>query len=172
MARFVVMGVSGCGKTAIGMAFAEAIGARFFDGDDLHPAENVAKMSAGEPLDDDDRRPWLARVAETLRTEKEPVVIGCSALKRRYRDWISQEAAAPVTFLYLSGSRAVITRRMAARTDHFMPLSLLDSQFATLEPPGPDEDAVTVDIDQTRDCIVAALLAATNKDRIWVNVLR
>jgi gluconokinase len=165
MSRYVVMGVSGCGKTEIGSAFAQEIGARFIDGDDLHPAENVAKMARGDALDDNDRRPWLAHVARKLRTIEGPVVIGCSALKRRYRDWIREGVGAPVTFLHLSGSRDVIAQRMAARTDHFMPLSLLDSQFAALEPPGADEDAVTVDIDQEPDRIVAALLAATKEDR-------
>lgn len=166
MPRYVVMGVSGCGKTSIGMVFAQSIGASFIDGDDLHPPKNVAKMARGDALDDNDRRPWLADVARKLRTAEGQVVIGCSALKRRYRDWIREGAAAPVTFLYLSGSRDLIARRMAERKDHFMPLSLLDSQFAALEPPGADEDAVTVDIGQAPDCIVAALLAATKKDRI------
>ena len=161
MTRYVVMGVSGCGKTSVGTAFAAAIGARFFDGDDLHPPENVAKMSRGEPLNDDDRRPWLLRIAETLKAAEGSIVIGCSALKRRYRDWIRTGAEAPVTFLHLAGSRDVIARRMAERKDHFMPLSLLDSQFAALEPPGEDEKAVTVDIDQTPERIVAELLAAT-----------
>ena len=163
--RYVVMGVSGCGKTAIGMAFARSIGASFIDGDDLHPAENIAKMGRGYALDDNDRRPWLLDVARELRSADEPVVIGCSALKRRYRDWIRKGAAAPVKFLHLSGTRDVIALRMMARDSHFMPLSLLDSQFAALEPPGPDEDSVTVDIDQAPDGIVAALLAATKEDR-------
>ena len=165
MSRYVVMGVSGCGKTSIGSAFAQKIGARFIDGDDLHPAENVAKMARGDALDDNDRRPWLSDIASELRVAKEPVVIGCSALKRQYRDWIREGVGAPVTFLHLSGSRDVIARRMAERKDHFMPLSLLDSQFAALEPPGPDENAITVDIDQQPDLIVAALLAATKEER-------
>ena len=165
MSRYVVMGVSGCGKTSIGSAFAQKIGARFIDGDDLHPAANVAKMARGDALDDDDRRPWLSDIARELRTAKEPVAIGCSALKRRYRDWIREGVGARATFLHLSGSRDVLARRMAERKDHFMPLSLLDSQFAALEPPGPDESAITVDIDQQPDLIVAALLAATKEER-------
>jgi len=166
MPRYVVMGVSGCGKSSIGMVFAQSIGASFIDGDDLHPPKNIAKMACGDALDDNDRRPWLADVARKLRTIEGPVVISCSALKRRYRDWIREGAAAPVTFLFLSGSRDLIARRMAERKDHFMPLSLLDSQFAALEPPGADEDAITVDIGQAPDRVVAALLAATKKDRI------
>jgi gluconokinase len=165
MVRYVVMGVSGCGKTSIGTAFAAAIDAKFLDGDDLHPPENVAKMSRGEPLTDDDRRPWLKRVAEALKTAEGPVVIGCSALKRRYRDWIRADAQTPVTFLHLAGTRQVIAQRMAVRKGHFMPVTLLDSQFAALEPLGPDENAVTVNIDQDPASIVAALLAGLNIDK-------
>ncbi len=159
--HFVVMGVAGCGKTSIGGAFAAAIGADFIDGDSLHPPANLAKMSRGEALDDEDRRPWLAEVAATLHKAETPTVIGCSALKRRYRDWIRAGAGQAVVFLHLTGSREVIAARMAAREGHFMPLTLLDSQFAALEPPAPDEDAVTVDVDQAPDRIVAALLRAT-----------
>ena len=153
--NYVVMGVSGCGKSTVGAAFAAAIGGRFIDGDDLHRPENVAKMSTGVPLTDADRWPWLTLVGATLTGD---VVVGCSALKRAYRDRI-RAVAGPVRFLHLAGSKAVIAARMAARPGHFMPLGLLDSQFAALEPPGPDEDAVTVDIDQSLDAIVAALLA-------------
>lgn len=153
--NYVVMGVSGCGKSTVGAAFAAATGGQFIDGDDLHPAENVAKMASGQPLTDDDRAPWLDRVAQALTGH---VVIGCSALKRAYRDRI-RAGAGPVRFLHLSGTRDVIAARMAVRPGHFMPLGLLDSQFATLEPPGPDEDAITVDIDQPFDAVVAALLA-------------
>ncbi|MEO0912861.1 MAG: gluconokinase [Pseudomonadota bacterium] len=160
MARYVVMGVSGCGKTAIGTAFAAEIGGHFIDGDDLHPPENVAKMARGAPLTDADREPWLRRVAEALKEAEPPIVIGCSALRRIYRDWIRAGAGGPVTFLHLAGTREVIAERMGAREGHFMPLSLLDSQFATLEPPGPDEAAITVDIDQTPEAIVAALVSA------------
>jgi gluconokinase len=152
--NWVVMGVSGCGKTTVGWAFARAVGARFVDGDDLHPAGNVAKMSAGVPLTDADRWPWLDRVGQELTGG---VVIGCSALKRVYRDRI-RAVVGPVRFLHLAGSHEVIAVRMAART-HFMPLGLLDSQFAALEPLGADEDGVTVDIDQPFEAVVAALVA-------------
>ena len=153
--NYVVMGVSGCGKTTVGAAFAAAIGGRFVDGDDLHPPENVAKMSEGVPLADADRWPWLDRVGRELTGN---VIIGCSALKRAYRDRI-RAVAGPVKFLHLAGSRDVIAARMAARPGHFMPLGLLDSQFAALEPLVHDEDGVTVDIDQPLDATIAELLA-------------
>ncbi len=162
-ARYVVMGVSGSGKSSVGAAFAAAIGARFIDGDDLHPAANVTKMARGEPLDDDDRRPWLALIADALRGSDDPIVIACSALRRRYRDWIREGAGAPVTFLHLAGPRAVIAGRMQTRQGHFMPPALLDSQFATLEPPDADEHAVTVDIDQPLERVVSDLVAKTRK---------
>jgi gluconokinase len=159
MDRFVIMGVSGCGKSSIGAALATAIGGKFIDGDDLHPEANVAKMASGRPLNDDDRAPWLMRVGQALRGGQDGrIIIGCSALKRRYRDTIRSEAGQPVMFLYLSGSRQVLATRMAARTGHFMPPSLLDSQLAALEPPTPDEVSVTVDIDQSPKAIVDALL--------------
>ena len=158
MERFVVMGVSGCGKPSIGAALAIAIGGQFFDGDDLHPEANIAKMASGLPLNDDDRAPWLVRVGQALRGQNGRIVIGCSALKRRYRDTIRSEAGQPVVFLFLSGSQQVLATRMAARAGHFMPPSLLDSQLAALEPPMPDEISVTVDIDQPPNAIVAALL--------------
>ena len=157
--NYVVMGVSGCGKSTVGVAFAAAIGGLFVDGDDLHPPENVAKMSAGVPLTDADRAPWLDRVGATLTGN---VVVGCSALKRAYRDRIRAQvgdAAGPVRFLLLAGSRDVIAARMAARPGHFMPLGLLDSQFAALEPLAKDEDGVTVNIDQPIDAVIADLLA-------------
>lgn len=156
--RFVIMGVSGCGKSSIGAAFATAIGGKFVDGDDLHPEANVAKMASGQPLNDEDRAPWLVKVGQTLGAGAGPVVIGCSALKRRYRDVIRAEAGQPVMFLHLAGTRDVLLARMAQRKGHFMPPSLLDSQFAALEPPGLDEAATTVNIDQTPQAIVAQLL--------------
>lgn len=142
--RVVVMGVSGCGKSSVGEAMGVLLGIPYIDGDDLHPAENVAKMAAGVALTDADRWPWLDRVAAVL-AERAPVIVGCSALKRAYRDRIRAGAGGPVRFVHLAGSRAVIGARMAARTGHYMPASLLDSQFAALEPPGPDE-AVTLDV--------------------------
>jgi gluconokinase len=148
---FVVMGVSGCGKSHIGAAFARAIGARFIDGDDLHPAANIAKMRGGTPLDDTDRAPWLDEVGGRL----EPgVVIACSALKRSYRDQIRRAADGPVTFLFLRGTRETLIARMSDRPGHFMPASLLESQLATLQPPDADEAFLVADIEDTPEEIV------------------
>ncbi|MFM2389005.1 MAG: hypothetical protein RLZZ437_560 [Pseudomonadota bacterium] len=144
--RVVVMGVSGCGKSSVGEGLATALGIPYRDGDDLHPAANVEKMRAGVPLTDEDRWPWLDRVAQVLASEA-PVIVGCSALRRAYRDRLRAGAGGPVQFVHLAGSRDLIAARMAARKGHYMPPSLLDSQFAALEPPGPDE-ALTIDIDR------------------------
>jgi gluconokinase len=156
--RIVIMGVAGCGKTSVGVALSAAMGVPYRDGDDLHPPANVAKMQAGTPLTDADRWPWLDLVAQALAADA-PLIIGCSALKRAYRDRIRAGAGGAVLFVHLAGSRAVIEGRMAARQGHFMPLSLLDSQFAALEPPAPDEGHLTVNIDQPLAAIVAAIMA-------------
>ncbi len=155
--RVVIMGVSGCGKSSVGAAVSALVLAPYIDGDDLHPPANVEKMRGGIPLTDADRWPWLDRVAQTLAT-KAPVILGCSALKRAYRDRIRAGAGGPVRFVHLAGSRDLIGARMAARQGHYMPPSLLDSQFAALEPPGPDE-ALTVDIALPTDDL-AGLIAA------------
>lgn len=152
------MGVAGCGKSSVGVALGAALGLCYRDGDDLHPPENVVKMAAGVPLTDADRAPWLADVGAALAHDA-PLIIGCSALKRRYRDQIRATAGDAVTFVHLSGSRAVIEARMAARQNHFMPVSLLDSQFAALEPPQPDELSLSVDIDQPLDRVVDEIVA-------------
>jgi gluconokinase len=154
--RIVIMGVSGCGKSSVGAELAAQLGCRYMDGDDLHPAANVEKMRAAVPLTDEDRWPWLDRVAQVLRVEA-PVIVGCSALRRAYRDRIRNGVGGPVRFVHLAGSRDIIAARMAKRTGHYMPTALLDSQFATLEPPGPDE-AVTVDIDRPLPAILAAIV--------------
>lgn len=160
--RIVVMGVSGCGKSSVGIALAEALGARFIDGDDLHLEANKAKMGAGIPLDDSDRWPWLDLVGEALAEEVSETsggsfsgtVIACSALKRVYRDRI--RTAAPGTFfVHLDGSREILEQRLGARTAHFMPATLLDSQLAILEPLGSDEASVVIDIDQPIAQIIA-----------------
>ncbi len=156
--RVVLMGVAGCGKSSVGAALAEALAIPYRDGDDLHSAANIAKMSRGEALTDADRWPWLALVGQRLRAG--PMIVGCSALRRVYRERITEAAGGPVCFVHLSGSRAVIGARMRARHGHFMPPALLDSQFKTLEPPEPDENAVTVDIDQPLEKIVAAIRLA------------
>lgn len=163
MTRVVVMGVSGCGKSSVGAALAQALGGTYVDGDDLHLPESVAKMARGEPLTDDDRWPWLDRVAACLSDAPDTMILGCSALKRRYRDRIRDKTVQPVRFVHLVGDRALIAARMAERTGHYMPTSLLDSQFAALEPPDPDEKAVTVDIDQPVDAIVTAAIAGLER---------
>ncbi|MDZ4392554.1 gluconokinase [Cypionkella sp.] len=152
--KIILMGVAGCGKSSVGVALGEAVRLPYRDGDDLHPAENIAKMSRGEALSDADRWPWLALVGQALRA---PGIVGCSALKRVYRELIDREAGGGVVFVHLSGSRAVIEGRMRGRTGHFMPPALLDSQFATLEAPAPDERAVVVDIDQPLAAVVAEI---------------
>lgn len=154
------MGVAGSGKSTIGTLLAPLIGARYLDGDTLHPAANIAKMSRGEPLTDADRWPWLDRVGAALSAPEGRLILGCSALKRAYRARIAAAAGAPVTFVYLAGSRALIAARMAERRGHFMPSSLIESQFAALEPPGPDEDARTVGIDQPPEAVAAEIAAA------------
>lgn len=153
----IIMGVAGCGKTTVGERLAEATGFQFIDGDELHPQANIDKMSSGGALTDDDRWPWLEAIGETLARAPGSIIIGCSALKRSYRDVIRNRAGGRVRFFHLSGNRQLISERMISRTAHFMPPSLLDSQFATLEPPAADEDAVTIDIARPLDDNIAAL---------------
>jgi len=153
--RVIIMGVAGCGKSSVGEGVSAGLGIPYLDGDDLHPAANVEKMRAGTPLTDADRWPWLDLVARAL-ADQAPVLIGCSALKRVYRDRIRAGAGGEVRFVYLDGSRDLIAGRMAQRSGHYMPLSLLDSQFAALEVPGPDE-AFAVQIDQPLEAIIAAI---------------
>ncbi len=141
----VVMGVTSCGKTTLGEALAAALQVKFVEGDRLHPPSNIAKMSAGIPLTDEDRWPWLAQVGEALQGHQ-GVIASCSSLKRSYRDVMRAKAARPVVFIHLHGSRDMLASRIAARKNHFMPPSLLDSQLATLEPPGRDENVVMIDI--------------------------
>jgi len=144
----VVMGVSGSGKTTVAVLLAAALGCQFQEGDDLHPAANVKKMHGGTPLTDADRLPWLHKIAEEIddwRARGESGVMTCSAPKRAYRDIIIGNRA-DVTLVYLKGSHELIHRRMAARHEHFMPVALLDSQFASLHEPTPDEHPITVDV--------------------------
>lgn len=140
----VVMGVSGSGKTTLARLLAERLGWDLADADDMHPPANIAKMSAGEPLTDADRQPWLARVAAWIDAQiagGRGGVIACSALRRSYRDRLRRPQ---VTFVYLEVERSELERRMLSRSGHFMPASLLDSQLAALEPPGDDERALAV----------------------------
>ncbi|MGN6336524.1 gluconokinase [Mycobacterium sp.] len=158
-APLVVMGVSGSGKSTVGAALAQRLRVPFVDADTLHPAANIAKMAAGQPLDDDDRYPWLEKVGQWLADHREGAVVSCSALKRRYRDQLRAHCPG-VEFVHLRGSAELIGRRLAARTDHFMPVALLRSQLNTLEPLGPDEAGMTVDVGPGIDAIVDTVLAA------------
>jgi gluconokinase len=135
MIRLIVMGVSGSGKSSVGAAVAQALSLQFIEGDVLHPQSNVDKMSAGTPLNDDDRWPWLDKIGQSFAQSQSGIVISCSALKEIYRDRLRQQAGGPLGFIFLDGSREVLTEHMGQRTGHFMPLSMLDSQLATLEPP-------------------------------------
>jgi carbohydrate kinase (thermoresistant glucokinase family) len=151
------MGVSGSGKSTVGRAVADALGASFVDGDDLHPAANVAKMAAGIPLTDADREPWLRAVGRTLADGDDTgVVVACSALKRSYRDLIRAEAPGTV-FAELDGPRELLQERMI-RPGHFMPASLLDSQLATLEPLQADEAGLRLDIAESPAELAAAIV--------------
>lgn len=158
---FVIMGVSGCGKSTVGMQLAEALELPFLEGDLLHPERNVARMAAGVALSDQDREGWLQELAERLRrahVSGQALVLSCSALKLAYRD-ILRSGAPGLRFVYLHGERALLAARMAARTGHYMPLSLLDSQLATLEPPGVEENVQSFDVAERPEDIVAAVLA-------------
>lgn len=160
-ARWVVMGASGCGKSAVGSLLAGALGVPYVEGDDVHPPENVAKMAAGVPLDDADRAGWLAalraRIA-TARAQGGGLVVSCSALKRGYRDLL-REGDPALRFAHLDGPREVLERRMQ-RPGHFMPPSLLDSQLRTLQPLQPDEAGIVLDIRQPLAVLVEQILQA------------
>jgi gluconokinase len=150
------MGVSGAGKSTVGNALARRLGWAFVDGDSLHPPSNVAKMHAGQALDDRDRKPWLAATAAQIDAwlqRGKPGVIVCSALKRRYRNAIIGDRTA-VRLIYLEGSQTLIAHRLTQRRGHFMPAALLDSQFAALESPTPEENAIVASIDNPVEAIV------------------
>ncbi|OHV25988.1 gluconokinase [Rhizobium sp. RMa-01] len=157
----IVMGVSGCGKSSVGERLAEALHLAFVEGDALHPAANVEKMSKGIPLTDADRMPWLDRIGEDIKASLatgDGIIVSCSALKRIYRDRLRAAAGGNLVFVYLEGSKALLTKRMGERKGHFMPISLLESQLATLEVPTGEQGVVTVDIDDTIDGIAATAL--------------
>jgi gluconokinase len=158
----VLMGVSGCGKTTVAELIAARLGWPFEEGDALHPPENVAKMHAGHPLDDADRAPWLARVADWVDARLDAGqsgVITCSALKRKYRALIDRRGQG-VEFVYLHGSRELVAERLATRQGHFMPSSLLASQFETLEEPAAGEPVIRVEIGAVPDAIADDVMAA------------
>lgn len=155
----VLMGVAGCGKSTIGEALSAALGWTFRDADSFHPESNVAKMSRGEALTDADRKPWLEAIARWIderQAAHAPAIVSCSALKRSYRDIIVGQRDG-VHLVHLSGSADLIGTRMAARRNHFMPTSLLRSQFATLEPPQPHE-ALIIDVDAAPDAIAQRII--------------
>lgn len=157
----IVMGVSGCGKSSVGEKLAAALHLAFIEGDALHPTANVEKMSKGIPLTDEDRMPWLDRIGKDIRAsleKSEGIIVSCSALKRIYRDRLRAAAGGNLFFVYLEGSKALLTKRMGERKGHFMPVSLLESQLATLEVPTGEQGVVTVDIDDTVEGIAATAL--------------
>lgn len=156
----VVMGVSGSGKSTVGAALAQRLRVPFADADDFHPDANIAKMSAGEALNDDDRLPWLDSIGRWLADHSSGGVMSCSALKRAYRDQL-RDHCADVEFLHLSGTPDVIGRRQASRPGHFMPASLLKSQFDTLEPLAADERGVAIDVAQNIDSIIDNYVSQT-----------
>lgn len=159
----VVMGVSGSGKSSVGERLAVRFGLPFVEGDGLHPAANVEKMSKGVPLTDEDRMPWLdtvgSKISEAL-ARGGGIVVSCSALKRKYRDRLRASAGGRLSFVYLEGSQALLTERLGIRRGHFMPAALLDSQLKTLEVPTGEPGVITVNIGGTIDDIVDAAAGA------------
>jgi gluconokinase len=158
----VVLGVSGAGKTVVGRRLAEALGADFIDGDDLHTDSARAKMTSGHPLTDDDRWPWLDRIAAALRegvSRGVTTIVACSALRRVYRERLRIGAAGGLRFIYLRADRDLMRARVAGRRDHYMPASLVDSQFATLEPPDGEPDVVVMPADAELDAAIPKLAA-------------
>jgi gluconokinase len=165
--RCIVMGVSGCGKSEIGARLAARLGMPYLEGDADHPAGNIAKMKAGIPLDDTDRRGWLLTIQGRIREAAEAdqgLILSCSALKRAYRDLL-READSELVFIHLAGSCTVIANRIQARPGHFMPVSLLESQFRDLEPPGQDERAISLDIETTPDALVEQVVQHLNSQQ-------
>ena len=162
VAQIVVMGVAGAGKTTVATRLAARLACEVADADDFHPQANIAKMAAGIPLQDDDRWPWLEAIAAWIRErarDGRTAVVTCSALKRPYRD-ILRAASPDVVFVHLSGPPELIAERMRSRHGHFMPPALLASQIATLQPLGPDEPGVTVNVARTPDELADEIVTA------------
>lgn len=153
----IVMGVSGSGKSTIAKHLSEALGAHFLDADDYHPAPNVAKMSRGDALNDEDRWPWLKDFAQAMSGQAGYCVGACSALKKDYRYYLKTEARESLLFVYLDGDKELLQRRMSARTEHFMPTTLLESQLATLEIPGSEEHSISIDISGSPEQIITLI---------------
>ena len=159
---YLLMGVCGCGKSTVGRKLAATLQVPYVEADEFHPADNVARMAAGIALTDTDRQGWLEALRARLQQasdERSGLVLGCSALKRSYRDLL-RGGAPHLQLVHLHGSRALLAARMAARQDHYMPASLLDSQLATLQSPTPDEHALSIDVAENADTAVARILAA------------
>jgi gluconokinase len=154
--HIVVMGVAGCGKTAVGSLLASQLDFRFVDADDLHPAANVRKMAGGTPLDDDDRWPWLDIVGQTL-AQSSGIVVACSALKLAYRERL-RSSAEDLSFVHLTGSRELLAQRMSLRAEHFMPTSLLESQLRALEPLDSAERGIALDVTPSPRVLVTEIL--------------
>ena len=166
--RLVIMGVSGSGKSTLGAALADRLGMEMIDGDDLHLPQSIAKMRAGIALDDEDRWPWLDRIAGLLaaRSHRPGLIVACSALRRMYRDRIRRQAA-DVRFVFLDGSFELIRQRMTLRTGHYMQPELLHSQFRTLERPGTDEtDILGLSIEQTVPELVEAVVLGLRRHAV------
>ncbi|WP_027283524.1 gluconokinase [Rubritepida flocculans] len=156
--RLLLMGVSGSGKSTLGPMLARALSLPFADADDFHPPANIAKMRAGTPLTDEDRWPWLASLGAWLAAQPAGGVVACSALRRAYRDRL-REAVPGLRLLFLHGDPALIAARQSARPGHFMPPGLMASQFATLEPPAPEEGAILLDIREPPEALLRRALA-------------
>jgi len=155
MLRIIVMGVSGSGKSTVGEKIADALKLPFLEGDSLHPKSNVDKMSAGIPLQDEDRWPWLDKIGERLAASSDGIVISCSALKKSYRDRLRTAAGAPVLFVFLDGSFEVLHEHLGHRTGHFMPVTMLESQIATLESPVGEPLVFRADVAESVEKIVS-----------------
>lgn len=164
--QVVIMGVSGCGKSTVGLRLAQSLGFRYVEGDDLHSPENVERMRAGVALTDEQRRDWLDRIALQLaqaHAQSAGLVVSCSALKRAYRDLL-RRGAPDLRFVHLHGDRALLVQRTIARVGHYMPPSLLDSQLAILEPPQADENAISFHVAEPPDSVVRKLLHVLQPD--------
>ena len=155
---YIVMGVSGSGKSTVASMLADAVGGIYLDGDDYHPKANIEKMSQGIALTDDDRWPWLELFAQAMAKQSNKTIGACSSLTKSYRKHLTEAAGEPILFIYLDGSKELILERMSSRSNHFMPSSQLDNQFETLEKPDSSERALTIDISGNSEAVLSDLL--------------